>query len=145
MAEQTRLRVGQNGRMVIPALRKAEGVILLRIGDNELRITTQQRRIRRARAGLGAICNQGPRWSRSCFRGGARRPGMSRIVLDASPILALIHQEPGHEKLPPQLLADAVASAVNLAEVYSKLVSSGWSSQEAWEHGTSPVQEVVSF
>jgi hypothetical protein len=48
MAEQTRLRVGQNGRIVIPALRKAEGVILLRIGDNELRITTQQRPIRRA-------------------------------------------------------------------------------------------------
>ena len=70
---------------------------------------------------------------------------MSRIVLDASAILALIHQEPGHEKLTPQLLADAVASAVNLAEVHSKLVSSGWSSQEAWEDGTSPVQEVVSF
>ena len=54
MAEQTRMRVGQNGRMVIPAaFRKAMGIevgdeILLRMEDDELRITTQQRRIRRA-------------------------------------------------------------------------------------------------
>ena len=54
MGEQTRMRVGQNGRMVIPAsFRKAMGIhvgdeILLRIEDGELRITTQQRRIRRA-------------------------------------------------------------------------------------------------
>ena len=54
MPEQTRMRVGQNGRMVIPAaFRKAMGIqvgdeILLRIEDDELRITTQQRRIRRA-------------------------------------------------------------------------------------------------
>jgi AbrB family looped-hinge helix DNA binding protein len=54
MPEQTRMRVGQNGRMVIPAaFRKAMGIevgdeILLRIEDDELRITTQHRRIRRA-------------------------------------------------------------------------------------------------
>lgn len=54
MGEQTRMRVGQNGRMVIPAaFRKAMGIqvgdeILLRIEDGELRITTQQRRIRQA-------------------------------------------------------------------------------------------------
>ena len=54
MAEQTRMRVGQNGRMVIPAaFRRAMGIevgdeILLRMEDDELRITTQQRRIRRA-------------------------------------------------------------------------------------------------
>ena len=54
MAKQTRMRVGQNGRMVIPAaFRKAMGIevgdeILLRMEDDELRITTQQRRIRRA-------------------------------------------------------------------------------------------------
>jgi AbrB family looped-hinge helix DNA binding protein len=54
MPEQTRMRVGQNGRMVIPAaFRKAMGIdvgdeILLRMEDDELRITTQQRRIRRA-------------------------------------------------------------------------------------------------
>ena len=70
---------------------------------------------------------------------------MSRIVLDASAILAVIQQEPGHERLSVQLLANAVGSAVNLAEVHSKLVSSGWPSDEAWEDATSPIQEVVSF
>lgn len=54
MSEETRLRVSQNGRVVIPAsFRKALGIevgdeILLSLGDNELRITTQQARIRRA-------------------------------------------------------------------------------------------------
>lgn len=70
---------------------------------------------------------------------------MSRIVLDASAILAVIGGEPAAEKLPPDLLADAVASAVNLAEVHTKLVSRGWASEEAWEDATSPVREVVSF
>ena len=70
---------------------------------------------------------------------------MSRIVLDASAILAVIHKEPGHEKLTAGLLAKAVASAVNLAEVQSKLVARGWSCDEAWEDATSPVQQVVPF
>jgi ribonuclease VapC len=70
---------------------------------------------------------------------------MSEIVLDASAVLALIHQEPGHERLTPAVLAKAVVSAVNLAEVQSKLVSRGWASAEAWEDATSPVQEVVPF
>lgn len=70
---------------------------------------------------------------------------MSRIILDASAILAVIHQEPGYEKLTPDLLARAVASTVNLAEVQGKLVSRGWVSDEAWEDATSPVQEVLPF
>jgi PIN domain nuclease of toxin-antitoxin system len=70
---------------------------------------------------------------------------MSRIVLDASAILAVINQEPGHERLTPHLLGDAVGSAVNLAEVHVKLVRSGWTSDEAWEDATSPVRDVVSF
>jgi len=70
---------------------------------------------------------------------------MSRIILDASAIHAVIHQEPGHEKLTSSLLAKAVASAVNLAEVQSKLVARGWPSDEAWEDATSPVREVVPF
>ncbi|HZM10271.1 MAG TPA: AbrB/MazE/SpoVT family DNA-binding domain-containing protein [Candidatus Limnocylindrales bacterium] len=54
MAEETRMRVSQNGRIVIPAsYRKALGIdvgdeVVLRLQDNELRITTQQRRIQRA-------------------------------------------------------------------------------------------------
>jgi AbrB family looped-hinge helix DNA binding protein len=54
MEEETRMRVSQNGRVVIPApFRKALGInvgdeVLLRLQDDELRITTQQRRIERA-------------------------------------------------------------------------------------------------
>jgi AbrB family looped-hinge helix DNA binding protein len=56
MEIETRTRVNENGRVVIPsAFRKALGIkvgdeIVLRIEDDELRITTQQLRIRRAQA-----------------------------------------------------------------------------------------------
>ena len=54
MEEEIRQRVNENGRVVIPAaFRKALGIeigdeVVLRIQDDELRITTQQRRIQRA-------------------------------------------------------------------------------------------------
>ncbi|MGA7458818.1 MAG: AbrB/MazE/SpoVT family DNA-binding domain-containing protein [Candidatus Korobacteraceae bacterium] len=54
MNPEIRLRVVDNGRIVIPAaFRKALGIeigdeVVLRVQDNELRITTQQRRIERA-------------------------------------------------------------------------------------------------
>jgi AbrB family looped-hinge helix DNA binding protein len=54
MTTETRTRVNENGRVVIPSsFRKALGIkvgdeIVLRIEDDELRITTQQRRIQRA-------------------------------------------------------------------------------------------------
>jgi AbrB family looped-hinge helix DNA binding protein len=54
MEQETRLRVNENGRVVIPAaFRKALGIevgdeVVLRIQDDELRITTQQHRIQRA-------------------------------------------------------------------------------------------------
>ena len=70
---------------------------------------------------------------------------MNRIVLDASAILAVINGEPGHEKLTPELLAGAVSSTVNLAEVQAKLVSRGWPSDEAWEDTTSPIREAIPF
>lgn len=70
---------------------------------------------------------------------------MNRIVLDASAILAVIGAEPGAEKLTPQLLARAVASTVNLAEVQAKLVSRGWTSAQAWEDATSPIRDAVPF
>jgi PIN domain nuclease of toxin-antitoxin system len=66
-------------------------------------------------------------------------------VLDASAILAVINAEPGAEKLTPDLLAGAVGSAVNLAEVQTKLVSRGWTSDDAWEDATSPIREVLPF
>jgi len=70
---------------------------------------------------------------------------MNRIVLDASAILAVINGEPGVEKLTPALLARAVGSAVNLAEVQTKLVTRGWTSEEAWEDATSPVRDILPF
>jgi AbrB family looped-hinge helix DNA binding protein len=54
MPEELRTRVNENGRVVIPsAFRKALGIeigdeVVLRVEDDELRITTQQRRIQRA-------------------------------------------------------------------------------------------------
>jgi len=54
MNAEARLRVNENGRVVIPAsFRKALGIsigdeILLRIEDDELRITTLKRRLERA-------------------------------------------------------------------------------------------------
>ncbi len=54
MNVEARARVNENGRVVIPAsFRKALGIntgdeVVLRIEDDELRITTQQRLIRRA-------------------------------------------------------------------------------------------------
>ena len=54
MPEELRTRVNENGRVVIPsAFRKALGIeigdeVVLRVEDDELRITTQQSRIQRA-------------------------------------------------------------------------------------------------
>jgi AbrB family looped-hinge helix DNA binding protein len=54
MEQEARLRVNENGRVVIPAaFRKALGIkvgdeVVLRVQDGELRITTQQSRIQRA-------------------------------------------------------------------------------------------------
>ncbi|MGA7077580.1 MAG: AbrB/MazE/SpoVT family DNA-binding domain-containing protein [Terriglobales bacterium] len=55
MSLETRMRVNQNGRVVIPAsYRKALGIkagdeVILRMEDDELRITTMKRRLERAR------------------------------------------------------------------------------------------------
>ncbi len=54
MNSEIRLRVTDNGRIVIPAaFRKALGIeigdeVVLSVQDNELRVTTQQQRIQRA-------------------------------------------------------------------------------------------------
>jgi AbrB family looped-hinge helix DNA binding protein len=54
MEQEFRLRVNENGRVVIPAdFRRALGIeigdeVVMRLQNDELRITTQQRRIQRA-------------------------------------------------------------------------------------------------
>ncbi len=70
---------------------------------------------------------------------------MSRVVLDASAILVLLNNEPGADNLTPELLSNATCSAVNLAEVQTKLVSAGGSPDEAWEDTLSPIREAAPF
>ena len=58
MNAETRMRVNENGRVVIPAsYRRALGIkagdeVILRMEDDELRITTMKRRLERARRSI---------------------------------------------------------------------------------------------
>ena len=70
---------------------------------------------------------------------------MNEVVFDASAILALLQQEPGAEKLTGEILENAVASTVNLAEVQGKLVKKGLDPQEAWEAALSAISDVEPF
>jgi ribonuclease VapC len=70
---------------------------------------------------------------------------VNRIVLDASALLTVLLQERGAEKLSVELLGVAVISAVNLAEVHSKLVLRGAKPHDAWQASVSVVREVVPF
>jgi PIN domain nuclease of toxin-antitoxin system len=60
-------------------------------------------------------------------------------------VLAIIHREPGHEKLTLSLLDGSLCGSVNLAEVQAKLVTRGWASDEAWDDATSAIDEVAPF
>ncbi len=70
---------------------------------------------------------------------------MNRVVLDASALLAILNQEPGAERMTPELLSAAATSTVNLAEVHGKLVGRGLNPDEAWEATLSPIREAVAF
>jgi ribonuclease VapC len=70
---------------------------------------------------------------------------VSRIVLDASALLAVLNGEPGADKLTAALLANAASSTVNLAEVQSKLVDCGLAPDDAWAATLTPVSEVIPF
>jgi ribonuclease VapC len=70
---------------------------------------------------------------------------VSRVVVDSSVLLAVIHQEQGSDKVTPELLARAIISTVNLAEVQSKLLNWGWLPDEAWADATSAVKDVIPF
>ena len=62
---QARVRVGEKGRLVIPAaIREALGIkpgdaVELRVEDNELRISTRWARIRRAQARIRQFVPEG--------------------------------------------------------------------------------------
>jgi len=49
---------------------------------------------------------------------------MASAVLDTSALLALLHNEPGADKV-MKVIDDALVSSVNLAELISKLVANG--------------------
>jgi ribonuclease VapC len=72
---------------------------------------------------------------------------VSRIVLDASALLAVLHDEPGAEIFSQQsdLLENAMVSAVNVAEAHGKLVGLGIATDDAWEAVIAPANEIVVF
>lgn len=57
---------------------------------------------------------------------------MSKVVLDASVILAFLYEEPGAEKLTEELLERASVSTVNVAEAASKLIQGGDDPDMVW-------------
>jgi PIN domain nuclease of toxin-antitoxin system len=68
-------------------------------------------------------------------------------VLDASALLAILHEEPGAEMFTQRfdLLQNATMSAVNIAEAYGKLVGIGINSEDAWEAVIAPIPEITAF
>ncbi|MGD0736363.1 MAG: type II toxin-antitoxin system VapC family toxin [Terracidiphilus sp.] len=64
---------------------------------------------------------------------------MNEVVFDASAMLALLQHERGEENLTTDVLARAVASTVNLAEVQSKLVKMRNDPESAWVAALSTV------
>jgi ribonuclease VapC len=72
---------------------------------------------------------------------------VSRIVLDTSALLAILHGEPGAEMFTKKvgLLESAAMSSVNVAEAYGKLVGRGISQEDAWEAVIAPVPEIMDF
>lgn len=70
---------------------------------------------------------------------------MNEVVFDASAMLALLHHERGEEKLTADILERSVASAVNLAEVHSKLVRNGGAPDVAWQDALSSVNSVEPY
>jgi ribonuclease VapC len=69
---------------------------------------------------------------------------MSRAVLDASVVIALLFDEPGADVAKPHL-ESSVMSTVNLAEVQAKLVQRGMPAAEASRAIMRVVREFVDF
>jgi PIN domain nuclease of toxin-antitoxin system len=69
---------------------------------------------------------------------------VSEAVLDASALLAAIQQEPGSSDV-MRVIDRAAISAVNLAEVVSKLIDKGIAADEAWTSIEASEIRVVPF
>jgi ribonuclease VapC len=70
---------------------------------------------------------------------------MNEVILDASAILAFLQRERGAEILTREIRSHAIAGAVNLAEVQTKLVKGGFSPDEAWEQTLTVVATVAPY
>lgn len=70
---------------------------------------------------------------------------MSDLVLDASALLAYFKNEPGGEAVQRRLGTDTVIGAVNLAEVVSQLVESGWAEDAIRETFDATQAQPVAF
>lgn len=70
---------------------------------------------------------------------------MNEVVFDSSAMLALIQGEPGADKLTDEILDRAVASAVNLAEVQSKLVKASNDPDQSWAATLSTITDVEPY
>ncbi len=72
---------------------------------------------------------------------------MSRTVLDASAILAILRGEPGADAFLETMhaLSPIAVSAVNLAEVHAKLIQHGASARDAWEAARASAEQVIDF
>jgi ribonuclease VapC len=69
---------------------------------------------------------------------------MAKAILDASALLALVHDEPG-TRIVEDYLAEAAISAVNLAEVISKLIERGVPDDRAIAIALSFGLEIIPF
>jgi PIN domain nuclease of toxin-antitoxin system len=69
---------------------------------------------------------------------------VSRYVLDASAVLALLDAEPGADKV-ASILAEAAIGTVNLAEVHTKLSERGQAGRQALAQILSAMEETVPF
>lgn len=70
---------------------------------------------------------------------------MSKCVLDASAILAIVLQEPGCAVLTAPDFPEPIASVVNIAEAQLRLVKLGSPIREAWESALSIVDRACPF
>lgn len=69
---------------------------------------------------------------------------MSKVVLDASAVLALLNSEPGSEPV-VDVLGNAIISSVNYSEVVAKLAEAGMPEEAVQEALECLNLEVVSF
>lgn len=70
---------------------------------------------------------------------------VSKCVLDASAILAIVLKEPGWTALTAPNFPETIASVVNIAEAQAVLIKLGSPPQAAWQSAFSIVERVYPF